>query len=144
MDIKTITKDFAVTGQVLPQQIPELAAAGYRSIICNRPDREAPMGCTADAIRAAADAAGIAFVENPFDAHSFCMETVETQQGLCTDCAGPIFAYCASGNRSSIVWAFTQASHTPADQLIEAAAQVGYSLAHLRPALQAQFTTQNA
>ena len=31
---------------------------------------------------------------------------------------GPVFAYCASGNRSSVVWALTQAGKVPADDLI--------------------------
>ena len=140
MQFNKLSETYTVSPQITPADVATIAAQGYKTIICNRPDPEVPADCTAAAIRAAAETAGLGFYENPFDAHSFCMQTVETQQALCTDCATPILAYCASGNRCSIVWAFTQARTTPADQLIETAAQVGYSLAHLRPALQAQFT----
>jgi uncharacterized protein (TIGR01244 family) len=41
---------------------------------------------------------------------------------------GPVFAYCATGNRCSIVWAMTQAGKRPADELIGTAAKWGYNL----------------
>ena len=48
---------------------------------------------------------------------------------------GPVFAYCASGNRSSVVWALTQAGKVPADDLIATAARWGYNLEPIRPQL---------
>jgi len=48
-----------------------------------------------------------------------------------------VFAYCASGNRSSMVWALSQAGKLPVDTMIEAAARQGYALDHLRPQIAA-------
>ena len=50
---------------------------------------------------------------------------------------GPVFAYCASGNRSSIVWALANAGKRPADELIGLPARFGYQLDHLRPQIEA-------
>jgi len=47
-----------------------------------------------------------------------------------------VFAYCASGNRCSIVWAFAQAGRIATDTILDATTQAGYQLAHLRPQLE--------
>ncbi|NBS97707.1 MAG: TIGR01244 family phosphatase, partial [Betaproteobacteria bacterium] len=40
MEIKTLDPDLGVTGQIAVSDLPAIVAAGYRSIICNRPDHE--------------------------------------------------------------------------------------------------------
>jgi len=40
MDIRNITEDFAVSPQIAPEDIPAIKTAGFRSILCNRPDDE--------------------------------------------------------------------------------------------------------
>ncbi len=40
MDIKQINEKTAVGGQITASEVKEIAAAGFRSIICNRPDGE--------------------------------------------------------------------------------------------------------
>ena len=45
---------------------------------------------------------------------------------------GPVFAYCASGNRCSVVWALAHAGERPTDELIAVPARFGYQLEHLR------------
>ena len=41
MDIKALNKELAVAAQIAPTDLQAIADAGYRSIICNRPDGEA-------------------------------------------------------------------------------------------------------
>ena len=41
MDIKQISEQLSVSPQLLPSELPDVAAAGFKSIICNRPDGEA-------------------------------------------------------------------------------------------------------
>ncbi|MDZ4138239.1 MAG: sulfur transferase domain-containing protein, partial [Erythrobacter sp.] len=50
---------------------------------------------------------------------------------------GPVLAYCASGNRSSIVWALVHAGTLPTDDLISIPARFGYQLEGLRGQLDA-------
>src|SRR3546814_533169 len=40
MDIKTINSQLGVSPQIEPDEVAAIVAAGYRSIICNRPDGE--------------------------------------------------------------------------------------------------------
>jgi len=49
----------------------------------------------------------------------------------------PVFAYCASGNRSSVVWALAQAGRLSTDDLIAIPARYGYNLEPLRAQLDA-------
>ena len=41
MEIKLLADGFSVTGQVTELEMAEVAAAGFKLIICNRPDGEA-------------------------------------------------------------------------------------------------------
>ena len=40
MDIRRLAPALSVSEQILPSQLAELKAAGFRAIICNRPDGE--------------------------------------------------------------------------------------------------------
>ena len=72
MDIRQITPDYAVSPQIEPADIAAIKAAGFRTVICNRPDEEVTAELGAAAMRDAAEAAGLAFVDNPVNgaAHS--------------------------------------------------------------------------
>ena len=60
-----------------------------------------------------------------------------TAQGAAVSAAtGPVLAYCASGNRSSQVWALSMAGHLPTDDLIALPARFGYQLEALRPRIE--------
>jgi uncharacterized protein (TIGR01244 family) len=133
MDIRPLTPDYAVSPQIEPQDLPAIKAAGYVMVIDNRPDGEIPGYLHTDAMRAAAEALGLVFVANPVIGGALTMANVEAQSKAMAEAKGPVFAYCASGNRCSVVWALTQAGKRPADELIGVPAQFGYNLEHLRP-----------
>ena len=40
MDIRRVTPDLAVSPQIAPEEIEAVKAAGFASIVCNRPDGE--------------------------------------------------------------------------------------------------------
>ena len=132
MDIRTLSETFAVSPQIAPEDLPALKAAGFATIVCNRPDVEVPPEVGSDAIRAATEAAGLRFVMNPLSHGSLTMDHVETQGRALSESGGPVFAYCASGNRSSILWALSQAGTTATADLIAAAARAGYDLEPVR------------
>ena len=137
MEIRQITPDYAVSPQIAPEDIGAIAAAGFTTILCNRPDAEVPPDLQTGAIRAALEARGLRFVENAFNAQTLSLDHVEAQGRAIDDAEGPVLAYCASGNRSSIVWALSQAGRQPADALIAAGARHGYQLEGLRPQIEA-------
>ena len=133
MDIRPITPDYAVSPQIAPDDVPDIAAAGFRTVICNRPDSEVPMELSAEVLRAAVEAAGLTFVDNPVTHPTMTPERIATQAAAMGE--GPTLAYCASGTRSSILWSLAQAGQMPTDEIIAAASRAGYDLAALRPRL---------
>ena len=137
MDIRRLTETYAVSPQITPEDIAILKAEGFSTIICNRPDGEIPPHLHAGEMRKVDEAAGLAFVENPVIGGALTPANVAAQGAAIAASAGPVFAYCASGNRSSIVWALSQAGAQSADQLIGAGARFGYQLEGLRPQLEA-------
>lgn len=128
MDIRHLTPNYAVSPQIEPSDCAALAEAGFTTLICNRPDMEVPPPLQASAMRAAAEAAGLSFVDNPVFGASLSPENVEIQSTTLAEATGPVFAYCRSGTRCTIVWAFGAAATTPVDQITQAASQAGYDL----------------
>lgn len=138
MDIRALTPSYAVSPQINPEDLPAIKAAGYVTVIDNRPDAEIPGHLHTETMRAAAEALGLTFVANPVIGGAITEGNVTLQREAIDQSAGPVFAYCASGNRSSVVWALAHAGQHSADELIGTAARFGYSLEWLRPALEEQ------
>lgn len=132
MDIRQITPDYAVSPQIAVEDVAAIAAAGFTTIICNRPDAEVGPAQQAEAIGAAAKAAGIAFVVNPVTHQGLNMDMVAAQKAAIDASQGPTLAYCASGTRSSIVWSLSQAKEMSADDIIAATSAAGYDLGGMR------------
>ena len=137
MDIRALTPDYAVSPQIDPADLPAIKAAGYATVIDNRPDGEIPQHLHAAVMRQAAEALGLVFVINPVIGGMLTMDNVTAQGAAIAASAGPVFAYCASGNRSSVVWALAHAGKRPVDELVGLPARFGYQLDHLRPQIEA-------
>ena len=136
MDIRPLTETYAVSPQIAVDDVADIAAAGFTTVICNRPDGEIPPEYRADVVRAAVEAAGLTFVVNSVIGGAITMENVTAQGAAIANSAGPILAYCASGNRSSIVWALSQSGKQPTDDLIAIPARFGYMLEPFRPTIE--------
>ncbi|MCB2117129.1 MAG: TIGR01244 family phosphatase [Rhodobacteraceae bacterium] len=132
MEIRSLTPDYAVSPQITPDDVTAIRAAGFTTLIDNRPDAEIPAEVGTEAMRRAAEAAGLVFVANPVVGGAISDENVRAQCAAIAAAKGPVFAYCASGNRSSIVWAMSQAGARPTDELIGTAAAWGYNLEPFR------------
>jgi uncharacterized protein (TIGR01244 family) len=144
MDLKQITDGYSVTPQLDPADMARLAAEGVTTVICNRPDAENPPHLQAAAMQAAAEAAGLAFVFNPVTGGALTEDNVDEQADAIAGSEGPVVAYCASGNRSTIVWALGVAGEVPVAEILNRAAKNGYDLAWLRPQLEALATQRGA
>lgn len=137
MDIRALTPAYAVSPQIDPADLPGIKAAGYSTIIDNRPDGEIAPPLHTEVMRAAAEAAGLEFVANAIIGGMMTMDNVTAQAEAIENAKGPVLAYCASGNRSSIVWALAHAGKLPTDELISIPARFGYQLEGLRSQLDA-------
>jgi uncharacterized protein (TIGR01244 family) len=137
MDIRQITPDYAVSPQITLADLAAIKAAGFTTVIDNRPDGEVAPDLHTGQMRAAAAALGLIFVANPVISGAMTMDNVTAQGAAIAASTGPVFAYCASGNRSSVVWALSQAGKLPVDDLVGLPAKFGYQLDHLRPQIAA-------
>lgn len=137
MDIRAITPTYAVSPQITLADLPAIKAAGFTTVIDNRPDGEIPPAVQTAAMKAAAEALGLTFVVNPVLPGDFSDKVLSTQRAAIEASTGPVFAYCASGNRCSCVWALAYAGTRPADELIGLPARYGYNLEPLRDRIEA-------
>ncbi|TLP60406.1 TIGR01244 family phosphatase [Parasedimentitalea maritima] len=135
MDPRSITPRYFVSPQIAAEDLPALAKAGFKAVICNRPDAEVPPSHQAERIRAAAEAAGLRFEELPLTHQTMTADNVNKQRQLAEVCDGPVLAYCASGTRCSVVWALGHAGEMNSDTILNMTAAAGYQLENLRPAL---------
>ena len=92
MDIRRLTPSYAVSPQILPEDVAVLKAEGFTTIICNRPDPEIAPHLHASAIGALVDAAGMTFVVNPVIGGAITTQNVEAQGDAIREASGPVFA----------------------------------------------------
>ncbi|WP_010103344.1 TIGR01244 family sulfur transferase, partial [Burkholderia oklahomensis] len=131
MDIRTLTDTLSVSPQIVAADLPALAQAGFRSIVCNRPDGEGPDQPTVAEIEAAAEPFGIAVRYLPVDSGKVTDTQGEQFGALLGTLPAPVLAYCRTGMRSATLWGLSQASLRPLDDIVAAGRAAGYDLAAL-------------
>lgn len=136
MDIRPLDALLAASPQIALVDLPAIADAGYRSVISNRPDGEEPAQPSAANIRAAAEKAGLAFAHVPVVGGQIGDEDVAAFRRALDDLPKPVFGFCRTGTRTTILWALSHAAEGRADDLISTAKTAGYDLAGLRPRLE--------
>lgn len=144
MQINYLSPDYSVAPQIAVPDVATIAEAGFKSVICNRPDQENPETHQIAAIKAEVIAAGLEFAENVFDPSTFGPDKIQRQSELLQELPSPVLAYCASGTRCSIVWAFAHASSMDIDSILTATTSAGYQLSHLRPQLESTALNRSA
>ena len=110
MDIRTLTADLSVTGQITKDQLALIAAQGFRAIICNRPDGEEPGQPSFAQIEEAARAAGLAARYLPVTGADLTDDKAAAFAGLLKTLPGPVLAYCRSGMRSATLSSLAHAN----------------------------------
>lgn len=120
----------AVAGQLKPDDMAEIAAAGYVAVVNNRPDGEAMFGQprTAD-LRKAAEAAGLVFLDLPFSGPRASVDQVRGLADLLAARPGRVVAFCKSGMRSALLWgAASIAAGRSLDEVLAMAMRAGQNL----------------
>lgn len=134
-DIRRVTPDFAVAPQLTEADLEAIAAAGFKTIIANRPDGEGGVDQPRmGAIRVKAEALGMTFAALPFSGAP-TPEIVERMSHILNEAPQPVLAYCRTGTRSVTAWALVHAGQGAGEDIIEAAAGAGYDLSSLRELL---------
>jgi len=104
MHLNKITADYATTGQITPDQIKAIADAGYKSIVCARPDHEEGGQPSYDEVARAAEAAGLKIVHIPVSGMLGEGQVIRFHDAW-TNLPKPMLGYCRSGARAGSLYA---------------------------------------
>ena len=107
MEIRQITEDYSVAPQIGVEHVPLIKAAGFKSVISNRPDTE-DGAVPHDEIAAAAREAGLEFRYIPVISGQMTQENVDDQAAALDDLPKPVLAYCRSGTRCTNLYALVR------------------------------------
>ncbi len=135
MKTVSVSESFAVSPQIRLEDMRELADAGYRTVICNRPDGEEPNQLDVASMRDAAQAAGIAFHHIPVSGGAFPRDAIEAFSKVREEADGKVLAFCRTGTRSITLDALANIENETADERIKRAQRAGYDLSGLRDRL---------
>lgn len=100
MDIRQVTKNVSVAPQILPEEVAELRAQGFKSIICNRPDGGGSDQPNFSEVEAEAQKHGIETLYLPVTSGKVTDEDAESLKAALREMPSPMLAYCRSGTRS--------------------------------------------
>jgi sulfide:quinone oxidoreductase len=131
--IVQLEPDVFVGHQLVECDFAELAARGFRSVVNNRPDGEAPGQLPNRQAHALALRHGLAFRYLPvISANITDDDVVDEFANLINDLPRPILFYCRSGTRCATLWTQVMAQRLDIASALETAAKAGYDLEILR------------
>ena len=129
MDARALSPKISVAPQITADDIAKAKAAGFRAIICNRPDGEAADQPVFAEIEAAAKKAGLETRYIPIVAGKVSDEDAATFGKALIELPGPVLAYCRTGTRSATLWSLAMAGEKPLPEILQAAKGAGYDMA---------------
>lgn len=128
MQPRSLTPELSVAPQIEVADVATLAAQGFRSIVCNRPDGEGADQPAHEEIARAAQAAGLRLHYLPVESGKVDDATARQFGALMDELPKPVFAYCRTGMRSATLWALSQADRRPLPEILDRARQAQYDL----------------
>jgi sulfide:quinone oxidoreductase len=128
MDIRKITDELSVAPQIHASEVPAIAAAGFRAVICNRPDRESSDQPTCGDIEAAVKAHGLVWRAQPVLSGAVSFADGQEFGALMAELPKPVLAYCRSGTRCAMLWSLSQAGKRPLAEIVSRANAAGYDV----------------
>lgn len=132
MNIAKLTDEFSVTGQIDPTDLEQIAAMGFKSIFCHRPDGEGEQQPEVVLMMQAAKAYGINVIYLPVVPSKISASDLQAFAEQYAQAPKPILGYCRSGKRAMTLWAMSQAEQQTLEELqaLSAQAQYNYQMWH--------------
>ncbi len=103
LSFRKLDGDFAVAGQITPEEVQRVAEAGFKTIVCARPDHEEPGQPNFAVIASAAKKAGLHAVHIPVSGGLGEGQLIRMEAAL-KDLPKPMFGYCRSGARAGSLY----------------------------------------
>lgn len=109
-------------------ELSQLVAAGFRSLINNRPDNEKDSPLTSAEAADAAAAQGLDYRYIPVDGRNPLERDVRVFCEAMRTMPGPIYAYCQTGGRSASLWALASVAESNTETLVKACMDAGFDV----------------
>ncbi len=129
MDIKYLGNHLAVTSQIDADDLVAIRDAGFRAVICNRPNGETLSQPSFDEISKEAASLGLETLYLPTDIGDPKNSEVERFRDALVSLPGPVLAYCTTGLRSARLWALAMATQMPVHEILAATKAAGFDMA---------------
>lgn len=133
MKINKIDDNFSATEQVTTDDVSTIKAAGFASIICNRPDNESSEQPNFEEIAATAKAKGIVMVYIPLLMNKTPSTEIQMFADAMESLPRPILGYCRSGLRSVALWSLMQREkdNLSIDKILTKTTTAGYDVSKI-------------
>jgi len=132
MRVTKIDDSISVGGQITVDHVRQLADAGFRGIICNRPDNEDFIMTGFAEIEKAAEEAGMGVRYVPISHGQLSMGDIEDYAAARAEIEGPHFGYCQAGIRAATIWGLAEAkTGGDVNEILNKAANAGIRLDHM-------------
>ncbi len=133
--LRQLNERVAVSGQIEPGDLSDLATSGFQVVVDARPDGEIPDRLHSSAMKEATEHVGLAFHYIPMAPGAIPSED-EAKTFLSTLSGGKTFAYCGGGPRAIILASFAAAADGQAiDGILAEAQALGIDLKPVRELL---------
>ncbi|HEY8595198.1 MAG TPA: TIGR01244 family sulfur transferase [Devosiaceae bacterium] len=103
MHIQTLSADYGISGQIQPDDVRVAAQAGYKTIVCARPDNESWGQPSYSDISRVAEQFGIKTVYLPVSGAATANQVAQFK-AMCRDVGKPVLGYCRSGARAATLY----------------------------------------
>jgi sulfide:quinone oxidoreductase len=131
MMLNKIINDYVVSDQITEEDIEQLKEAGFKTIFCNRPDNEEQNQVTVKSIQDKAIESGLNFIHQPVIGGQISQNDIDEFSDYFDAAEKPIFAYCRTGTRSSMLWALSESGKRSIDEILRLTSAAGYNLSNL-------------
>ncbi len=128
MNLKKITENTSVSAQIMPADIAAVKEAGFRAIICNRPDGEGVDQPSFEEINKAAKKMGLEAAYVPVTTGMVRDEDVEAFGVALKELPRPVLAYCRTGTRSATLWSLHESKKRPMSEILGVTKAAGYDM----------------
>jgi sulfide:quinone oxidoreductase len=136
MKAARLTSTLSVAHQLTERDLEEAAAAGFKTIINNRPDGEALDQPRSEDLSAAARQLGLTYLHLPVVSNQLSKDKILAFKAALSRAEQPVLAFCRTGTRSTSLWALMARDDLSPDEILQTASQAGYNLEVLRPRLE--------
>ena len=135
MKLDHLEEGFSVSRQLSAEDFEAIAAAGYKVVINNRPDGEKHDYMPAAESAEIARSHGLEYHHIAVAPNQLTEDAIVKFKAVLETLSGPAVAHCASGKRSSAMWAICKAGTLEVDHILEQCRRAGHDLSALRPML---------